>query len=134
DAGRGGGARSARVDHHQRHGGLELPHRGRLRRARLPQPRLHPGRGARAVAREVPHRAHHHPVREPGVSARGSGPLTMTPEQYTAAWTRRPASAVSRLGARQLLVLSARDLLAAAKAEGALLVALIAPAPAPLPA
>ncbi|HKC59474.1 MAG TPA: hypothetical protein VKB92_05260 [Myxococcales bacterium] len=46
------------------------------------------------------------------------------------AWSRRPATAVSRLSGRPLLLLSARDLLAAADAEGALLVALVAPAPA----
>jgi len=46
------------------------------------------------------------------------------------AWTRRPATAVSRLAGRQLLLLSARDLLAAADGGGALLVALVAPAPA----
>ena len=46
------------------------------------------------------------------------------------AWTRRPATAVSRLAGRPLLLLSARDLLAAAEAEGTLLLALIAPAPA----
>jgi hypothetical protein len=56
----------------------------------------------------------------------------MTPEQYSAAWTRRPSSAVSRLGQRQLLVLSARDLLAAAAREGVPLIALVAPAPAAL--
>src|SRR4051812_26239891 len=56
----------------------------------------------------------------------------MTPEQYTAAWTRRPSSAVARLGMRQLLLLSVRDLLAAARADGSMLVALIAPAPAAL--
>ena len=56
----------------------------------------------------------------------------MTPDQYTAAWTRRPSSAVARLGQRRLLVLSAADLLAAAAAEGTLLVALVAPAVAAL--
>ena len=46
------------------------------------------------------------------------------------AWSRRPATAVSRLSGRPLLLLSARDLLAAAEQEGVLLVALVAPAPA----
>jgi hypothetical protein len=46
------------------------------------------------------------------------------------AWARRPATAVSRLSGRSLLLLSARDLLAAAQEEGLLLVALVAPAPA----
>jgi hypothetical protein len=46
------------------------------------------------------------------------------------AWSRRPATAVSRLSGRRLLLLSARDLLAAARDEAALLVALVAPAPA----
>jgi len=45
-------------------------------------------------------------------------------------WARRPAIAVSRLAGRQLLLLSARDLLAAADPGGALLLALVAPAPA----
>ncbi len=54
----------------------------------------------------------------------------MTPDQYTAAWARRPSSAVSRLGGRQLLLLSARDVLRAAAKEKALVVALVAPAPA----
>src|SRR5947199_205207 len=56
----------------------------------------------------------------------------MTPEQYSAAWTRRPSNAVARLGQRQLMVLSAHDLVQAARAEGTLLVALIGPAPAAL--
>jgi hypothetical protein len=43
------------------------------------------------------------------------------------AWARRPSTAVSRLGGRKLLLLSSRDLLAAAAAEDALLVSLIAP-------
>ncbi|HYV64932.1 MAG TPA: hypothetical protein VE964_01735 [Myxococcales bacterium] len=46
------------------------------------------------------------------------------------AWARRPSTAVSRLAGRPLLLLSARDLLAAAEGEGALLLALVAPAPA----
>jgi len=46
------------------------------------------------------------------------------------AWSRRPATAVSRLSGRPLLLLSARDLLAAAGDAGVLLVALLAPAPA----
>lgn len=41
---------------------------------------------------------------------------------------RRPANAVKRLAGRDLLVLSARDLLRAAEEEGVLLVALVAPA------
>ena len=45
-------------------------------------------------------------------------------------WARRPAKAVARLGGRQLLVLSPRDLLRAAAREDLLLVALAAPAPA----
>ena len=45
-------------------------------------------------------------------------------------WARRPAKAVARLGGRQLLILSARELLRAAARENALLVALAAPAPA----
>ena len=46
------------------------------------------------------------------------------------AWSRRPATAVTRLNGRPLLLLSARDLLAAAEDEEVLLVALVAPAPA----
>ncbi len=46
------------------------------------------------------------------------------------AWTRRPATAVSRLKGKPLLLLSARDLLAAAEEEALVLVALLAPAPA----
>lgn len=45
-------------------------------------------------------------------------------------WSRRPVSAMSRLAGRPLLLLSARDLVAAAVGEGALLVAFFAPAPA----
>src|SRR5919204_1093456 len=45
-------------------------------------------------------------------------------------WSRRPAKAIARPGARDLLVLSVRDLLAAAAREDLLLVALAAPAPA----
>lgn len=43
------------------------------------------------------------------------------------AWRRRPSSAVSRLGKRQLLVLSVRDLLRGARATEKLLVAFVAP-------
>jgi hypothetical protein len=46
------------------------------------------------------------------------------------AWARRPAAALARLAGRSLLLLSSRDLLAAAEEEGVLLVALLAPAPA----
>jgi hypothetical protein len=46
------------------------------------------------------------------------------------AWSRRPAAAVAHLSGRPLLLLSARDLLAAAGEEGLLLVALVAPVPA----
>jgi len=46
------------------------------------------------------------------------------------AWSRRPSAAVSRLSGRRLLLLSARDLLSAAREEVSLLVALIAPVPA----
>src|SRR3982751_3861180 len=46
------------------------------------------------------------------------------------AWSRRPATAVSRLSGRSLLVLSARDLLGAAREDSSLLVALVAPVPA----
>ncbi|HEY4886649.1 MAG TPA: hypothetical protein VII08_23680 [Myxococcales bacterium] len=45
-------------------------------------------------------------------------------------WSRRPAKAVARLGGRKLLVLSMRELLAAAAREDLMLVALVAPAPA----
>src|SRR2546425_12224957 len=45
------------------------------------------------------------------------------------AWSRPPAKAVSRLGGRELFVLSARDLLAAAAREELLLVAFCAPSP-----
>ena len=48
------------------------------------------------------------------------------------AWARRPANAVSRLAGKELLVLSMRDLLAAAAREKVLLVAFAAPAPAAL--
>ncbi len=46
------------------------------------------------------------------------------------AWGRRPANAVNRLAGRELLVLSMRDLVAAAARENVLLVAFAAPAPA----
>ena len=46
------------------------------------------------------------------------------------AWARRPATAVSRLRGRALLVLSARDLLEAAAQSDEVLVALVAPAAA----
>ncbi|TMA27744.1 MAG: hypothetical protein E6J78_08715 [Deltaproteobacteria bacterium] len=46
------------------------------------------------------------------------------------AWARRPATAVSRLKGRALLVLSARDLLEAAAQSDEVLVALVAPAAA----
>jgi hypothetical protein len=46
------------------------------------------------------------------------------------AWTRRPAAALARLAGRPLLLLSARDLLLAAREEGVLLIALLAPTPA----
>jgi hypothetical protein len=45
-------------------------------------------------------------------------------------WSRRPAKAVARLGGRQLLVMSARELLRAATREDLMLVALVASAPA----
>ena len=45
-------------------------------------------------------------------------------------WARRPATAVARLRGRNLLLLSARDLLRAAADEKVLLVALVAPVPA----
>jgi hypothetical protein len=48
------------------------------------------------------------------------------------AWARRPATAVSRLGGRELVVLSMREILAAATRGQFLLVALVAPAPAAL--
>jgi hypothetical protein len=54
----------------------------------------------------------------------------MSTELYSAAWARRPSSAVSRLAGRPLCVLSARDLLKAALHERRLLIALVAPAPA----
>ncbi|HWE23133.1 MAG TPA: hypothetical protein VG496_04250, partial [Myxococcales bacterium] len=46
------------------------------------------------------------------------------------AWARRPATARARLAGRALLLLSARDLLVAAREEGVVLVALVAPSPA----
>jgi predicted nucleic acid-binding protein len=45
-------------------------------------------------------------------------------------WARRPAKAVARLGGRELLILSMRELLAAAARDSLPLVALAAPAPA----
>src|SRR5207302_1828644 len=68
--------------------------------------------------------AHDHPVRERDLPARRRGAL------MEGAWARRPAAALARLAGRSLLLLSARDLLAAAEEEGVLLVALLAPAPA----
>jgi hypothetical protein len=47
--------------------------------------------------------------------------------QALAAWTRRPTTAVARLAGRELLLLSSRDLLNAAKEEDAVLVAFAAP-------
>ena len=52
------------------------------------------------------------------------------PPPSVAAWTRRPASSVTRLAGRPLLLLSARDLVRAALDERVLLVALVAPCPA----
>ena len=43
------------------------------------------------------------------------------------AFLRRPSSAVARLGTRQLLLLSSRDLLRGARAKEKLLVAFVAP-------
>ena len=54
----------------------------------------------------------------------------MEPNAFQFAWSRRPSNAVSRLGGKELLVLSMRDLLAAAARESVLLVAFCAPAPA----
>ena len=48
------------------------------------------------------------------------------------AWAHRPATAVSRLGGRELVVLSMREILAAAARDQILLVALVAPALATL--
>ena len=52
----------------------------------------------------------------------------MQPQGHLAVWTRRPTSAVARLAGRPLLLLSARDLLRAAREEGLLTVAFAAPA------
>src|SRR5207302_1515702 len=79
--------------------------------------------------RPLRHRAHHHPVRERSLPARRGDSLKRN-GLLQRVWSRRPAKAVSRLGGRQLLVLSARDLLAAAAREELLLVAFYAPAPA----
>ena len=49
-------------------------------------------------------------------------------EDHLAVWTRRPSAAVARLAGRPLLLLSARDLLRAAREEGLLTVAFAAPA------
>jgi len=49
---------------------------------------------------------------------------------HPGAWSRRPAKAVGRLAGRDLLVLSMREILAAAAKENLPLVALAAPAPA----
>lgn len=54
----------------------------------------------------------------------------MEANAFQFAWSRRPSNAVSRLGGKELLVLSMRDLLAAAARENVLLVAFCAPAPA----
>lgn len=51
-------------------------------------------------------------------------------EALRIAWARRPSNAVSRLGGRELLVLSMRDLLAAAARENVLLLAFTATSPA----
>jgi len=56
----------------------------------------------------------------------------MLAEALRVAWARRPAKAVTRLAGKELLVLSMRDLLAAAAREKVLLVAFAAPAPAAL--
>src|SRR5207302_2064507 len=116
--------RSARLDDHQRTGGAELPHRRHLRGTGLPQPRPDPHRREGRAARPLQHRSRHHPVRERPVPARGGRPL------MEGAWARRPATAVSRLKGRALLVLSARDLLEAAAQSDEVLVALVAPAAA----
>ena len=52
----------------------------------------------------------------------------MTSQGHLAVWTRRPTTAVARLAGRPLLLLSARDLLRAAREEGLLTVAFAAPA------
>src|SRR5512143_2098892 len=51
-------------------------------------------------------------------------------EAMLAAWTRRPAAVVAKLAARPLLLLSARDLLRAARDEQLLTVAFAAPSAA----
>src|SRR5439155_1816289 len=115
------GARPARVDHHERPGGALVSHRGELRGPGLQEPRRDPHRGQAGAARSLPHRAHHHPIRERDLPARRRGAL------MEGAWTRRPAAALARLAGRPLLLLSARDLLLAAQDEAVLLVALLAP-------
>jgi hypothetical protein len=56
--------------------------------------------------------------------------LTIADTPLESAWARRPSNAVSRLAGRRLLLLSSRDLLAAAALEDSLLVALVAVSPA----
>jgi len=56
--------------------------------------------------------------------------LSVPTTRLESAWARRPSNAMSRLGGRRLLLLSSRDLLAAAALEETLLVALVAPGPA----
>jgi len=53
--------------------------------------------------------------------------LSAPESRLESAWARRPSNAVSRLAGRKLLLLSSRDLLAAAALEDTLLVALVAP-------
>jgi hypothetical protein len=53
--------------------------------------------------------------------------LSAPESRLESAWARRPSNAVSRLAGRKLLLLSSRDLLAAATLEDTLLVALVAP-------
>src|SRR5438132_13706548 len=59
-----------------------------------------------------------------------SRPRPVSGSALQLAWSRRPSNAVSRLAGKELLVLSMRDLLAAAARGNVLLVALCAPAPA----
>src|SRR5262249_52426532 len=73
---------------------------------------------------------HDHPVREPELQARRASRGGALSKALQYAWSRRPSNAVSRLGGKELLVLSVRDLLAAAERENALLIAFAAVSPA----
>src|SRR3954466_9255796 len=87
----------------------------------------------RSSPRRRPSSARNSPSSTPPSSSRASSTATKRwsiSGAVAAVWSRRPATAVSRLRGRELMILSVRELLAAAGREQLALVALSAPAPA----